>query len=235
MSIYDSINAPPADRLPTSALPHMWFGYIFVVVFFLVEVVGVILVGMGRLEVESIGFRLPLILIGVGGWIYWLFCIYRVHKVLAEMSQDKYPNPPSQAVWGHIVPFYNLYWIFKWPADLAAYLFSRGGVKMASGSLLGVLLLIFILVARLFEASIGLAGLFGVGLYVNAKLQRYIESISAASPAAVPPPPAEQFFRKAGPPADAERHTNASPPADAEGSANASPPAEISLSGQAEQ
>ena len=88
-----SITSEPVnDELPAkSSLPWVWFGFLFVAAFIIEETL------MIALELDPSVSRLVLILIGLAGWIYWLFCVSRFHKVLGEISRNQYPIDPGEA------------------------------------------------------------------------------------------------------------------------------------------
>jgi hypothetical protein len=79
---------------------------------------------------------------------------------------------------------------------MSDYLNQRERVKMVSGSLLGVCLLLSALVSRFFDGGIGLTGTFVVGMYISAKLRKHIELIGV-SPDKLPPLPDPSLFRPA--------------------------------------
>lgn len=66
---------------------------------------------------------------------------------------------------------------------------------MVSGALVGAGLLLFVLLMRFFDGAIGLAGIFGIGTYLNAKLRSYVEEVRQRAPQNLPPPPDSSFFR----------------------------------------
>jgi len=179
------IHPPDAfEELPArSSLPWVWFGFIFVAAFVAEETL-ILALDMD----ESVG-DLVLILIGVAGWIYWLFCVLRFHNILSEISRKHYPISGAEAVGKHFIPFYNLVWVFRWPSQMSDYLNRRERVKMVSGKLLGAVLLVSALTARFFDGGIGLAGIFVTGMYISAKLRQHVELIKASSPGMLPPPP----------------------------------------------
>lgn len=55
----------------------------------------------------------------IAGWSYWLSCIHRMHDVMAKATKGGHSVPPNRAVCGHVLPFYNLFWVFKWPTEIA--------------------------------------------------------------------------------------------------------------------
>jgi hypothetical protein len=82
---------------------------------------------------------------------------------------------------------------------MSDYLNRRGRVKMVSGNLLGLFLLISLLVSRFFDGGIGLTGTFAVGMYISAKLRRHVEQIGASRDM-MPPLPDPSLFSR--PPAE---------------------------------
>jgi hypothetical protein len=177
------------EHVPHSALPWVWLGYVFALAFLVGEILEL------ALDLSK-GFDLVLVLIAVCGWIYWLFCVHRLHKILAELSGGRYPIEPSTAVGYHFVPFYNFYWLFKWPTTLASYLNERGRTRVVNGNLLGALLLVSALL-RLFDGAIGLAAIYTVTLYISSKLRRHIEQVRGTNPDMLPPPPPDsRIFRQ---------------------------------------
>ena len=77
-------------------------GFLFAFAFFVVEVGFVIATFDWEEEVAAEDLRLTVVLglLGLPGVIYWMFCVHRLHKILAEMTQwsiSKYtlPRRPS--------------------------------------------------------------------------------------------------------------------------------------------
>jgi hypothetical protein len=113
-------------------------------------------------------------------WIYWLSCVHRFHLVLNQMApyvagQSTYPITPGRAVGYHFLPFYNLYWIFKWPSTLANYLRQDLAVDITTGGALGLLLFLGMLLTCLFDGFLGFTVIFLLGLYISRKLRKAME------------------------------------------------------------
>ena len=184
MSTFLTLTSDALEELPAkSSLPWVWFGFFFVAAFIVEETL-----------LFALGLDLPmgnvvLVLIALAGWIYWLFCVSRFHQILREVSRNYYPITGAEAVWKHFIPFYNLVWVFRWPAAMSDYLNQRERVKMVSGNLLGAILLICLFTGRFLDAGVGLTGTFAVGMYISAKLRKHIELIKGLSPDLLPPPP----------------------------------------------
>jgi hypothetical protein len=173
---------------PRSSLPWVWFGFFFVAAFVIEETLAIVL------DLDQGLATLVLILIAIAGWIFWFFCIYRFHKILGEISRNQYPITGGEAVGKHFIPFYNLVWIFRWPAAMSEYLNQRERIKMMSGNLLGFFLLISSLVARFFDGGVGLTGVFVVGMYISMKLRQHVELIGGVSRDLLPPNPDPSLF-----------------------------------------
>lgn len=189
--MFNSVTQTPesfAERPPESSLPHVWLGFVFATAFLIGEVVLVVLEA-GEGETTIILGVISLI-----GWIYWLMCVHRFHKVLQELSLDQHSITPGEAVWKHFIPFYTFVWIFRWPTAISEYLNSRARVNIASGKLIGFLLLLGFVINRFVDGALGLAAFFAVGLYISAKLNRHVEAIKGIGPDMLPPPPDQRLF-----------------------------------------
>jgi hypothetical protein len=176
------------DHPAKSSPPWVWFGFLFALAFLVAEFLEV------GLELDRQSFQFLFILIILAGWIYWLFCVHRFHKILGEMTFNRYPISPGEAVGKHFIPFYNLYWLFGWPSALSKHVNSRGHVRMLPGGVIGFLLLLSILL-RYLDGAFGLAVTFGVGLYISAQLRRHMALVKGVAPEMLPPPPDPSFFQ----------------------------------------
>ena len=188
--MFTSINNPLTEtdeQIPHSSPPWVWVGFLFAFAFFVLEILFV------ALDLEERGIDRILIVILLGGWIYWLVCIHRIHKIMAELTHNRYPISPGEAAGYHLVPFYNLVWIFKWPIQLSEYLNQRGRVKMIAGGLIGTLLLLALLL-RFVDGSIGMLCMFAVLMYVSAKVKQHVKTLRGLTPDQLPPLPDPAIF-----------------------------------------
>jgi hypothetical protein len=112
-------------------------------------------------------------LLYLGGFVYWLFCVHRFHKVLAEATAGKYPISPRDAVGYHFLPLYNLYWIFYWPNTLARFVNERNSPPRMVVGLAGGLLLAGFLACRL-DSALGLTIIFSVSVYLKNGIRRAV-------------------------------------------------------------
>jgi hypothetical protein len=152
--------------------PIVWVGFIFALTFLVGESVQPIYGWFfgwfgGRFGVITYPMGI------VGTW-YWLFCIHRFHQILDALTIDEYVISPGKAVGFHFIPFYNFYWIFKWPIELSNFINGLGNVTMVNGSFIGLLLLISFSLSNLIDGAIGLTCIFLIGLYINSKIKKQI-------------------------------------------------------------
>lgn len=153
---------PTANPKQISSLPRMGFGFLFVVAFWVADFVDPTSEGQKYFSL----YGTPAFILG---WIFWLFCVHRLHRILDEITDGSYPNSPGQTVGFHFIPILNLWWFMKWPRDMADHLRAEGHVGMVPGWLLGLVFLLANL-SRLFDGGLSLLLLFLLGLYLRAKL-----------------------------------------------------------------
>jgi hypothetical protein len=185
LSTSNTSSALLAERPPKSSLPWAWFGFVFAAAFFIEEFLSIFL------ELDAAVTKSVLLLIGLAGWIFWLFCVGRFHTILYQISRHQYSISNVEAVGKHFIPFYNFVWLFTWPAVLTGYLNRRGRVKIVSGYALSAILLISLLTMRFFDGGLGLIGIFLVTTYISHKLSGHLGNIS---PGVLPPLPNPDWF-----------------------------------------
>jgi len=183
------IDTDPAEAPAESSPPWVWIGFLFAGTFFMLELLFVIL------ELDEPVINLFLTLLMVGGWIYWLVCIHRIHKILAELTRNRYPISPGEAAGKHIIPFYNIVWVFRWPAALSDYVNRQGRVKMISGYVIGAMLL-FSLLLRMVNPAYGLAFVFGVTMYMSNKVKSHVKAGQGITADQLPPLPDPNIFSR---------------------------------------
>ncbi|HEU4508171.1 MAG TPA: hypothetical protein VFR78_08040 [Pyrinomonadaceae bacterium] len=177
------------ERVPKSSPPWVWVGFLFAGAFFILEVLFVVL------DLDEASINVVLMLLVVGGWIYFLVCVYQIHKILDELSRSRYPISPGEAAAKHIIPFYNLYWLFKWPSELSDYLNGKGRVRIIPGAALGLMLLLAMLL-RFFDGAIGMTFVFAVMMYISHKVKRHVKTVMGVTPDQLPPLPDPNMFSR---------------------------------------
>ena len=185
----------PQEHIPRSSPPWVWVGFVFAVIFFVVAVTGGVMEALGAEAGLVTMINGLLIVIGIISFIYWLFCIHRIHKILAELTNNRYSISPGEAALKHIIPILGVIWLFQWPAELSRYLNERGRVKMISGHAIGAMLLLSVLL-RWIDGSFGTVALFGVTMFVSSKLKAHVKALKGATPEQLPPLPDPRIFSR---------------------------------------
>jgi hypothetical protein len=157
-----SITVPPK-------LPMVWIGYLLGAATIVAEFIAVDL--HPELAQGDVIPPLYLFLVSFVGGVYWFVCIYRYHDVLAQIAGSKYPISPARAVGFHFIPFYNFYWVFKWPKEIAKFVNQRLRAPVMKPVPVGVAIL-GALVLRVLDPGFGLILLFLPLSYISECLRR---------------------------------------------------------------
>lgn len=170
---------PTYNPEPLPRLRPIWVGFVLAFAFLVAEVLKAA-ASSASTGGSASSLGLLTTLDALACWIYWLSCVHRFHRVLNQLSpyvagQSTYPITPGQAVGYNFIPFYNLYWIFKWPSTLATFLRESLSVNVASGGFLGLVLFLGLLLARVIDGFLGFTCIFFIGLYISRKLRRAME------------------------------------------------------------
>jgi len=121
----------------------------------------------------------------VGGGIYWLFHVYKTHKILRIASYGQYSISPGKAVGYHFIPFFNILWPFIFLTRLTKFISSKCGVSMLPGWFLALTIFVSFHMSRLVGSlvdigiPVGIIGvsfmgipllvLFGIEMYLTKK------------------------------------------------------------------
>jgi len=70
-------------------------------------------------EVQGIIIGLAIVLLG---WSYYLFVVYRVHQIIQIRYDNQYDVSPNKAAFNHLIPFYNVFWLYKWSSSLFSFI-----------------------------------------------------------------------------------------------------------------
>lgn len=158
----------------STSLPRLWVGYVIVAVLFIY--------GVAEIAVDpSMENRIsPVLIIGaLVGLAYWLFCVYRIHWILGEATNSEYPISPAKGAGFHLIPLFNLYWVFKWPYELARFLNQQSQKDiMVKGW--GAFFLVGFVLYKV-DGLIGLLALFSALIYVVRRVQQVIRFVPRAS------------------------------------------------------
>lgn len=162
------------------ALPKIWIGYLLCIATFIGEAIVVANhpeITAGQLVIPP----LPLFLLGFISFVYWLVCVHQLHVVLAHVPGWKHPISPARAVWFHFIPFYVVYWLYKWPSEVARFVQSALGGQGIKPRNAGI----FVLFSYIISILLG-GGLF-LAFFSLSILNNWVRRALLA-PVHVPPP-----------------------------------------------
>jgi hypothetical protein len=153
------------SRLP-SRPGVTWPGFVIAGIVFVLEVVE----GFVSADAQST-LQVAAVFLAILGFFVWLDCVGRLHRVLARVTNGKYPISPVRAAGIHFVPFFNVYWLFRWSSEVMKFVNRRDPSRTLSTGWPGVLLLVGFL-ARFLDASLALLVWFGVVTMLNRRVVR---------------------------------------------------------------
>src|SRR6266699_1897075 len=113
----------------------------------------------------------------------WIGCVYEYHVVLAQTTADAYSIKPLRAAWFHLIPLYGLYWVFKWPRELARFVNSRVETPLMRPDRTGLAVIMAFFVFLVLDRGVGMILLFWAASYLSRCL-RYALAARPASPEA---------------------------------------------------
>jgi hypothetical protein len=143
-------------------MPRIWVGFCFAGLTLLVTVFA---------DPHSVNFTLLPPLITLAGWFYWLFCVFKYHDVMSSIQGYNHPISASRAVAMHWIPLYSIYWVFKWPKEIATFVNWRMQSPQAmNGIIPGILVLVGVILYR-YSAFLSLTILFSSGIYLSHRIK----------------------------------------------------------------
>ena len=165
-----STNAPLPElssgalACPHHALPRMWIGFVIAALCLWAQVSG---------KTTSDGTA-GAFLVALLGHAYWVFCVYRIHKVLKEATRSQYRISPFKAAALLFIPLFQYYWTYKWPKEVAKFINSRSPVVRMRENLPGLWLAFGVLLVGFvpYFATLHLVLIFAVGTYLNKWLRK---------------------------------------------------------------
>jgi len=178
-------NAEPVQAQSLPPLPQLWIGFLFGIGAVVAEFIAVSLhpeLAQGERAIPPLYLFLVIFL----GLVYWLVCVHRYHVILQRVPGWKHPISPARAVGFHFIPIYYLYWVFKWPKEIATFVNARVRQPLMKPWLTGFMILAAFVAGPFFDPGLGLALLFFALSYVSACLRRALAT--PAQPAETIPP-----------------------------------------------
>ncbi|MBZ5498052.1 MAG: hypothetical protein LAP85_16750 [Acidobacteriia bacterium] len=165
-------------------LPKMWIGILLGILFLVLELIE----GVSSPNVEGpTGATVASLLTSFSIWFYWLYCVFKFHDAVGRIPGYQHPITPARAVALHFVPFYNFYWIFRWPTALARFVNWRMQAKKMRGWIAGLLVLAAVLTFRFLDGFLGAMLLFGCGWYICRQLRHAFAAPPVPESAMSPP------------------------------------------------
>lgn len=137
----------------------------FVAVVFALEIVDVFL--------KAAALQGLLTAVSIVGLIWWLWAVGQIHVVLRQVTQDAYSTSPRQAALLHLIPIFNLAWVFVWTNRVVDFLNEHSSAPRERKWWLGFALLLSLLLAKL-DFTIGLALTFSIVLYITRRVRQVI-------------------------------------------------------------
>ncbi len=156
--------------------PKLWIGFLFAGLFLITGVIETMMNPKSTSPLGPFSF-----LVSIAAVIYWLICIYKVHKLLAEVTLKKYPISPGKAVGYGFIPFYNFYWIFRWPSEIANFVNNVSAAKRIKPWLPGFILFLGLILYRI-DATIGLIIDFSVLLWLTKNIKNALAKVTLPIP-----------------------------------------------------
>lgn len=159
---------PPKVSL---SLPKIWVGLALMTLYWLLRLPIVSRTStLTSSELDSF-----LLLLVFSAWGYWLFCIYRIHRVLGKITNGLYPIGPAKALGLSFIPLFNVfYWNFKWTREVADFIRARDAKVRVGRHWPGLVLLLAWMLGLFVRPGSGLALVFLVGMYLTRKLAQVV-------------------------------------------------------------
>ena len=146
--------------------PRIWIGYLLGVATLIAEMIAVTL----HPELVKEPLLIPplyLFLANFISLIYWLVCVYEYHGVLSQATSGAYPIKPLRAAWFHLIPIYGLYWVFKWPRELARFVNGCLPAPLMRPDRTGLAVFIAFVVFLVLDRGVGMILLFWAASYLS--------------------------------------------------------------------
>jgi len=158
--------------------PRIWIGYLLGFATLIAEMVAVTL----HPELAKEPLLIPPLYLFLANFIslvYWLVCVYEYHVVLALATAGAYPVKPVRAAWFHLIPIYGLYWVYKWPREVARFVNSRLPTPLMRPERTGLAVFLAFAVFLVLDRGVGMILLF----WAASRLSRWLRYALAARPA----------------------------------------------------
>lgn len=162
---------------PSARFPRIWVGYLLGVATLLAEMIAIYL----HPELAKEPLLVPPLYLFLANFIclvYWLVCAYEFHVVLKQASAGAYSIKPIRAAWFHLIPIYGLYWVYKWPRELARFVNDRLPAPLMKPDRTGLAVFLAFVVFLFLDRGFGMILLF----WTASHLSRCLRYALAAQP-----------------------------------------------------
>ena len=160
--------------------PRIWVGYLLGMATLLAEMVAI----TRHPELAKEPMLIPPLYLFLANFIcliYWLVCVYEFHVVLREATAGVYPVKPLRAAWFHLIPIYGLYWVFKWPRELARFVNARLQTPLMNPDKTGLAVFAAFTAFLVLDRGLGMILLFWAASYLSRGLRQAL-AVPSASP-----------------------------------------------------
>src|SRR5712664_3278815 len=162
------------------SFPRIWVGYLLGVATLITEIIAVSL----HPELAKEPLLIPPLYLFLANFIslvYWMVCVYEFHVVLSWATAGTYPVKPLRAAWFHLIPIYGLYWVFKWPRELARFVNSRLEAPLMRPDRTGLGVFIAFAAFLVLDRGVGMILLFWAASYLSRCLRHALAARPASS------------------------------------------------------
>jgi len=115
-----------------------------------------------------------------------MICAYELHLILRQVTTGSYPITPMRAAWFHAIPFFGLYWVFKWPRELARFVNTRLPVPLMHPDRTGLAVFVAFLVFLFADRGFGMILLFWAASHLSRWLRIALAAPSAPAQGPLP-------------------------------------------------
>jgi len=162
--------------------PRIWVGYLLGAATLITEMIAI----SRHPELAKEPLLVPplyLFLANFVSLVYWMVCVYEFHFVLRHATGGAYSIKPARAAWFHLIPVYGLYWVFKWPRELARFVNGRLPSPLLKPDRTGLAVFMAFVVFLVLDRGFGMILLFWAAAHLSRSL-RYALAARPASPEA---------------------------------------------------
>ena len=115
------------------------------------------------------------------GIVYWFLSVHKLHRTLEKATGGSYPISAGKAVGYQFIPFFNIYWMFKWPAEVAEFVNHVNGQKFMGKYRYGGMFLLSSVLARLITGISLLVDFWVLG-YLSTQVREAVQDRSLPVP-----------------------------------------------------